>query len=176
MFSKFPANGTFSEQKEFVDALPEATTHSIVDDALTIIEKSDAPFNLKSKDLPEGVNVEIFHHGVHEKKESSAAHRDSDDEGEEITGVLTRKVNLSKGDKKEKMVLHVADAAGASSVFAINLNPDGTLGRITHKKQSIEKFKAGLFDKSGVVVKGNAPDIGTGTRFTARSGRTARGE
>lgn len=173
MFRQFPTSGTYSEQKKYVDLLPPAKTHSIIDDALDTVKKSDAPFNLTPKDLPRGINLEIFHHGVHEKTDDSRA-PENDDEGEEITGVLTRRVNITKeGNKKEKMVLHVADATGASSVFAINLKPDGTLGKITCKKQSIQKFREGLFGKAGVVAKGNADDIGDETRFIAYSSKKA---
>ena len=64
----FPINGTFSEQESYVNTLKIAETASITDDALDVVQKSERPFNLAPQDIPSGVDMEIFHHGIHEKK------------------------------------------------------------------------------------------------------------
>jgi hypothetical protein len=127
---KLHKDGSFHEQKVYVDSLPTSCEDDELNRTINSIKAKSNPFDVDASLIPSQMDVTVFHHTVTDVGES-----DSDDEENEMkssNAVITRQLKISGQSKTEKMVMHFPDKDQTSQTFKIKFKPDGSV--TVHKK------------------------------------------
>jgi hypothetical protein len=165
---KFPKQSIYSDQAAFVDRLPEEYDKGPRGQTLRAVAAKESPFATDSREIPAGVNVEVYHHSLSappaqpalstNQSSPAANESDSDDDSQHTTAVVTRVLKVSGQSKKEKIIARLATSDNSTHSFTLKFNADGTIKSVKHSSLPMNKIKIGLFDakgdqQAGVVVK-----------------------
>lgn len=178
-----PKSATYHEQKDFVEGLPRVTEDTPLTRAVFTVKYKKNPLDVQPAEIDSNVKLEVFHHAV-TNQVTNAANSDTDndnDEGQETTAVITRRLLIAGNEKHEKMELHLPDKKNENlTTFTVKINADGS---VSVRKKDVpmaavtqDLLLADGSKKAGVVVEAtSATNASEGGRYLAYSLNNANG-
>jgi hypothetical protein len=153
---KLDKGGSFHQQKEYVDSLPRISKDDDLNRTILAIRDKDTPFDVDPSQLPDKIDVSVFHHAVTDANES-----DSDDEDSELkssTAVVSRQLKITNRKKTETVVMHVPDdKSETAQTFQLKFKADGSMS-VRKKNVAITSLQKDLLlddgkKQAGIVVE-----------------------
>ena len=167
-----PKSAAYHTQKGFVDSLPQVIEDTNLSRAVFTVQRKRNPLDVSPAEIHPDVKLEVFHHAV-TNEVANAANDDSDnDEGQETTAVVTRRLLIENEKKNEKMVLHVPDRDSKNlTTLTVKFNPDGSVN-VRKKDVPMSEVTRDLLladgrKQVGVVVEATSTTNETGGRYLA---------
>jgi hypothetical protein len=152
---KLDNSSSFHQQKEYVESLPKISEDDDLNRTVFAIKDKTTPFDVDPNQLPDKMDVSVFHHAVTDEND-----KDSDEEDKEFkssTAVVSRQLKITNRKKTETLIMHVPDEKSETSqTFQLKFKADGTVS-VRKKNAAMTSLQKDLLledgkKQAGIVV------------------------